>query len=187
MSAKKRKAKRVKGWVKPELRETTKEDIPNLKVEDATFLTVVDGELQEVDVKDITFSGEAVNTGDYTHTLDGTGDAVLKQQTPTIIPGTSLSGNDPESIAEERLKMQIRELFPTAVLKEVYKLIGCECIVDAYDHFMQVAFSLTIEMQAALIGFYRELFNEKIRRSNCSSCWASRIARIRKEVATKID
>jgi hypothetical protein len=92
-----------------------------------------------------------------------------------------------ESIAEARHKMQITDNIPKYVLAHLYILQGCECTADAYVTFRDTNFRMSRQFQLALIKWYKELFKENIRSTSCSTCWARRITRFRKHLATKID
>jgi hypothetical protein len=91
-----------------------------------------------------------------------------------------------ETIEEARYKMQITDNIPKYILAHLYILQGCECTADAYATFRDTNFKMSRQFQLALIKWYREVFGENIRRSNCSSCWARRIKRFRTHLATKI-
>ena len=106
------------------------------------------------------------------------------QKAKKVLP--KLEGNSTDAIKESKLRMDILEIMPDVIMQELYKIIGCQCTIDAYDHFQQTPFRVTREMQLGINDLYYNLFKERVRRTSCSSCMNRRITRIREELNKRI-
>jgi hypothetical protein len=101
--------------------------------------------------------------------------------------GDTYTTTTAEEIEESRLIVAIKTYVPKPVLEQLYTMIECTCTIDAITHFMEVPFPVTREMQIALNEYHYTLFNERVRKTSCSTCIAKRIGRIRTKMAELIE
>ncbi len=88
----------------------------------------------------------------------------------------------PDDLILSRLTMRINESIPTYLLKEIMQLVDCNCVLEAYDAFINTPFRVTVQMQDAINKTYQEFFNEKLRRTSCPSCMKRRLTRIKNHI-----
>lgn len=91
------------------------------------------------------------------------------------------------SVEESRLRMNILEKMPKEILEHMYRIIGCECTIKAYNEFQEGKWGISRVFQRILNQAYYELFNEKVKPTGCADCMLRRIRRIRKELKKIIE
>lgn len=116
----------------------------------------------------------------------------IKEQDNITLAGTTettlvIEINGAEDLELEKLKMRIDDHVPDYLLKEIMTLVDCNCKVDAYDKFMTTHFRVTVTMQDAINKAYTQFYNEKLRRTSCSTCMKRRVTKVRTYLAQLID
>ena len=66
-------------------------------------------------------------------------------------------------------------------------LVDCDCIIMAYDKFMDTPFRVSVAMQDGLNQAYYQFFKERVRRTSCVTCIKRRIKRVREHIKKQID
>ena len=69
----------------------------------------------------------------------------------------------------------------------MFKVIDCNCIIESYETFFTTGFSITVLLQNEFITYYREHFNENIRKTSCPTCIMRRLDKIRNDIKIKVN
>lgn len=91
------------------------------------------------------------------------------------------------SVEESLKRMNILEHMPEPLLNHMYKIIGCDCTIKAYDEFISGTFIISKVLQIILNQVYYNLFNERVHPTSCSTCMNRRLKRIRETLSNKIN
>ena len=83
-------------------------------------------------------------------------------------------------LKEMQRKNKVLETVPQSLLLAMSPYTNCDCTLENYDYFMNSLDQVSIETSSALILATYTAFNERVKKSSCSSCLNNRINRLRK-------